>query len=100
MTGSDPAAFVAAMRELRGFRQRTGAMRWGLFRDGADPARFVEVYLVATWEEYLRQHQGRLTEEDERSRSGRSRWPTARPRSATCCLLSILISRMFRFCSD
>ncbi|BCJ41563.1 MFS transporter [Actinoplanes ianthinogenes] len=65
VTGADPAAFVAAMRELRGSRQRTGATQWGLFRDGADPARFVEVYLVATWEEHLRQHRGRLTEADE-----------------------------------
>ncbi|GAA4589699.1 MFS family permease [Actinoplanes octamycinicus] len=66
VSGADPAAFVAAMQELRASRQRTGATQWGLFRDGADPARFVEVYLVATWEEHLRQHRGRLTGEDER----------------------------------
>ncbi|MFI1992770.1 MFS transporter [Actinoplanes sp. NPDC020271] len=59
-------AFVSAMDELRGSRQRTGATQWGLFRDGADPAQFVEVYLVPTWEEHLRQHEGRLTGDDER----------------------------------
>ena len=59
------AAFREAMAALRGSRQRTGATRWGLFRDGADPARFVEVYQVPTWAEHLRQHEGRLTVRDE-----------------------------------
>ncbi|GIF17509.1 MFS family permease [Actinoplanes tereljensis] len=58
-------AFRAAMRQLRGSRQRTGATRWGLFRDGEDPAKFVEVYQVPTWAEHLRQHEGRLTQRDE-----------------------------------
>jgi MFS family permease len=57
-------AFVEAMQALRGSRLRTGATRWGLFRDGADPNRFVEVYQVPTWAEHLRQHEGRLTEGD------------------------------------
>jgi MFS family permease len=59
------AAFREAMEALRGSRQRTGATRWGLFRDGEDPARFVEVYQVPTWAEHLRQHEGRLTVSDE-----------------------------------
>jgi len=59
------AAFREAMAALRGSRQRTGATRWGLFRDGAEPARFVEVYQVPTWAEHLRQHEGRLTVRDE-----------------------------------
>jgi quinol monooxygenase YgiN len=60
-------AFVAAMQAVRRSRQRTGATRWGLFRDGTDPGRFVEVYLVPTWEEHLRQHEGRLTGSDQAS---------------------------------
>jgi MFS family permease len=59
-------AFVAAMRAVRRSRQRTGATRWGLFRDGEDPAGYVEVYQVPTWEEHLRQHEERLTGSDER----------------------------------
>ena len=55
------------MRAVRGPRLRTGATRWGLFRDGADPVRFVEVYLVPTWAEHLRQHEGRLTGDDEQA---------------------------------
>jgi MFS family permease len=59
------AAFVAAMRAVRRSRQRTGATRWGLFRQGEQDDEFVEVYQVPTWEEHLRQHEGRLTGSDE-----------------------------------
>ena len=59
------AAFREAMDAVRGSRQRTGATRWGLFRDGEDPARFVEVYQLPTWAEYLRQNEGRQTVHDE-----------------------------------
>jgi MFS family permease len=59
------ADFVAAMDGVRLTRLRTGATRWGLFRDGADPVRYVEVYQVPTWEDHLRQHEGRLTGSDE-----------------------------------
>jgi MFS family permease len=59
------AAFVAAMQAVRRSRQRTGATRWGLFRPGEAADEFVEVYLVPTWDEHLRQHEGRLTGSDE-----------------------------------
>jgi MFS family permease len=59
------AAFTAAMQDVRGSRLRTGATRWGLFRDGADADRFVEVYQVPTWEDYLRQHEERRTGSDQ-----------------------------------
>ena len=59
------AAFTAAMQDVRGSRLRTGATRWGLFRDGADPDRFVEVYQVPTWDDYLRQHEERRTGADQ-----------------------------------
>ena len=59
------AAFVAAMQAVRRSRQRTGATRWGPFRPGEQPDSFVEVYQVPTWEEHLRQHEGRLTGSDE-----------------------------------
>jgi MFS family permease len=62
---ANAAAFAEAMTAVRGTRLRTGATRWGLFRDAADPERFVEIYQVPTWEEHLRQHEGRLTGSDE-----------------------------------
>ena len=57
-------AFVEAMEAVRRTRLRTGAVRWGLFRDGENPDRFVEAYLVPSWDEHLRQHTGRLTGAD------------------------------------
>jgi MFS family permease len=59
------AAFLDAMEHVRGARQRTGAMRWGLFRAGETPDQFTEVFLVPSWDEHLRQHGGRLTEADQ-----------------------------------
>jgi MFS family permease len=59
--------FLTAMDAVRGTRQRTGASRWGLFQDGEDPGRYVEVYLVPTWDEHLRQHEGRMTGSDEQA---------------------------------
>jgi MFS family permease len=56
--------FIAALPPLSRSRRRTGASEWQMFQDPADPARFVEVFLVATWAEHARQHQGRLTKID------------------------------------
>jgi MFS family permease len=56
--------FVAAMEQVRRSRRRTGATRWGLFREGEHAHRFVEVYQVPSWDEHLRQHGGRLTGTD------------------------------------
>ncbi|WP_326557994.1 MFS transporter [Micromonospora sp. NBC_01796] len=56
--------FVDAMELVRGSRQRTGATRWGLYREGESPACFVEVYQLPSWDEHLRQHGGRLTGTD------------------------------------
>ena len=58
------AAFVAAMTAVGRSRQRTGAVRWGLFREGESADRFVELYVVPSWQEHLRQHSGRLAAYD------------------------------------
>jgi MFS family permease len=57
-------AFLEAMDHLRQSRRRTGATRWELFRDGDRPDRFMEIFSVASWQEHLRQHEGRLTAAD------------------------------------
>ncbi|HJZ59701.1 MAG TPA: MFS transporter [Gemmataceae bacterium] len=57
------ADFRAAAGLLRGIRLRDGAIRWDLFQDVEDAERFVEVFLVESWVEHLRQHE-RLTDED------------------------------------
>jgi MFS family permease len=51
------AEFAAAMRAVRRIRLRDGAMQWGLFADAAAPDRRVEVFLVRSWLEHLRQHE-------------------------------------------
>jgi quinol monooxygenase YgiN len=57
--------FLTAMQHLRQSRRRTGATRWELYRDAARPDRFVEMFRVPSWEEHLRQHEGRLTAKDQ-----------------------------------
>lgn len=59
-------AFTDAMARVSRSRRRTGALTWGLYQDGNDPARFVENYLVASWSEHLAQHHARLTATDRR----------------------------------
>ena len=59
------AAFTEAMQAVRRSRLRTGAVQWGLFRDGEKAGRLVEAYVVPSWDEHLRQHSGRLTGADE-----------------------------------
>jgi MFS family permease len=56
--------FRAALPPLSRSRRRTGAREWWMFQDPADPSRFVEVFIVATWAEHARQHHGRLTRTD------------------------------------
>ena len=59
------APFLRAMTNVRLSRLRTGATQWGLFRDGETPHQFVELYVVPSWEEHLRQHADRLTGTDQ-----------------------------------
>jgi MFS family permease len=64
--------FVMAMRQLGRVRRRDGAMQWGLFRDPAQPGRYIESFVVESWAEYLRQmDRATLADEaiDERARS-------------------------------
>ncbi|MEU8539779.1 MFS transporter [Streptomyces sp. NPDC048717] len=57
-------AFTGHMAHVARSRRRTGALDWGLFQDGNDPAEFVETYLVGSWAEHLAQHHRRLTVTD------------------------------------
>jgi MFS family permease len=59
----DRGKFLAALAELGRERRRDGASRWGVFEDAADQERIVEVFLVASWTEHLRQHE-RVTNAD------------------------------------
>lgn len=57
--------FLRAMARVRLSRLRTGATQWGLFRDGETPHQFVELFVVSSWEEHMRQHADRLTGADQ-----------------------------------
>ena len=56
--------FIQAMDAMRSFRRREGAVSWGIFRDLADPDRYLETFLVPSWAEHMRQH-ARVTVEDQ-----------------------------------
>jgi MFS family permease len=62
-TEQEPA-FLEAMAQVRLSRRRTGATQWGLFRDGEVAHKFVELYVVPSWDEHLRQHRHRITGTD------------------------------------
>jgi hypothetical protein len=58
-------AFLHEMSQVRQSRLQTGATAWGLYRDGEVAHRFVECFVVPSWEEHLRQHRERLTGFDQ-----------------------------------
>ncbi|GLY96033.1 MFS transporter [Actinoplanes sp. NBRC 103695] len=72
-------AFLTAMDSVRRSRRQTGATRWDLFRDGEQPEKYVEVYLVPTWAEHLAQHEGRLTGADEHAEEAAAALATGMP---------------------
>ena len=67
------AAFITAMQPMRRSRLRFGAVHWNLNRVGEDPTLVVEQFDVASWHEHQRQHDGRLTAEDQTIEQGRAK---------------------------
>jgi MFS family permease len=57
------AEFVDAIHQYARIRRRDGAYRWGVFRDTEVADRYLEIMLVHSWAEHLRQHE-RLTRAD------------------------------------
>jgi MFS family permease len=55
--------FLKAIHKYERIRRRDGAYQWGIYRDLEHPNRYVETFLVASWDEHLRQHE-RLTHAD------------------------------------
>lgn len=49
--------FLTAIGELEYERRRDGGYDWHIFEDAADDGRFVETFLIHSWEEHLRQHE-------------------------------------------
>lgn len=65
ITPENERPFLQAMSWVRRSRLRTGAVEWGLYRDGESAQRFVECFVVLSWEEHLRQHRERQTGADQ-----------------------------------
>ncbi len=59
----DRDAFGECMRLLGRSRRRDGALQWAIFEDVAEPGLFFESFLLASWNEHLRQH-ARVTQEE------------------------------------
>jgi MFS family permease len=55
--------FVEAMHQYERIRRRDGAYQWGIYRDTEDANRYLEIFLVRSWAEHLRQHE-RSTQAD------------------------------------
>ena len=51
----DAVAFIETISQLRAPRRRDGATIWRVYRDLADPTRYVERFIVASWADYLHQ---------------------------------------------
>lgn len=61
----DVPEFLSVMRRHRQARKRDGAQRWMLMRDIENPEIWHETYHVATWTEYVRHNQRRITADIE-----------------------------------
>jgi hypothetical protein len=58
-------ASTNAMHQYERVRRRDGASRWGIFHDTEVADRYLEIFLVDSWAEHLRQHE-RLTQADRK----------------------------------
>jgi len=55
---------ITALRSTKLSRRRTGATCWRAWRDASEPSRILEQFVVASWDEHLRQHR-RVTKRDQ-----------------------------------
>ncbi len=51
------AEFLKAIHQYGRLRRRDGAYQWGVFHDTKAENRFLEIFLVNSWAEHLRQHE-------------------------------------------
>jgi hypothetical protein len=54
---ADRAAFGKLMRHMELVRRRSGAVGWALYEDPTQPQLMLEVFVVDSWVEHLRQHE-------------------------------------------
>lgn len=59
----DVDVFLRAIQRIEAVRRRDGAIRWNVYHDVEEPRRWMEVFVVESWLEHLRQHE-RITAGD------------------------------------
>jgi len=73
------AEFIEAIRKYSRTRRRDGAYQWGIYRDTEVANRFVEIFLVHSWAEHLRQHE-RQTKADREGEQRVSTYVAGEPK--------------------
>jgi MFS family permease len=58
------AEFSRVIHKLEGVRLRGGAVRWGIYRDAADPEHLNETFIMESWLDFLRSRE-RMTAADQ-----------------------------------
>jgi MFS family permease len=58
------AEFSRVIHQLEGVRLRGGAVRWGIYRDAADPEHLNETFIMESWLDFLRSRE-RMTAADQ-----------------------------------
>jgi MFS family permease len=76
---AESADFLTAIRQYRRIRRRDGARRWGIYRDLENANRYVEIFIVSSWPEHLRQHE-RLTQADRATEERVQRYIVSQPK--------------------
>ena len=76
-------SFLQALHDARFSRRRTGASSWRVWRDSAEPNRFIEQFVVASWQEHMRQHERVTTRDQERFDRIRAMTDPERPATVT-----------------
>jgi len=69
---------VEAIHQYARIRRRDGAYRWGIYRDTGVASRYVEIFLVNSWAEHLRQHE-RQTQADSQAEQRLRGYVTVEP---------------------
>jgi MFS family permease len=57
--------FLRALRLVGRARRRTGATDWSVYRDADRDHRYIETFVLASWDEHVRQHQRRTVTDFE-----------------------------------
>ena len=55
---------MTALQQTKDSRRRTGAISWRAWHDASDPDRVLEEFVVASWDDHLRQHE-RVTKREQ-----------------------------------